>query len=142
MQSLQHAQRIQSSAGCSTSNSFIQAHASRSCRAQQRSDTLTSSSPVCFPTQQSSRARCQIRHVKLSSRRRKSKRHSSSQVIPFTVTADVNTPLETESAIITNYVAETNLPTRTGKYRVRAYRHSVSSRQAQHPGSQAGSVKL
>ena len=123
MQSLQHAQRLLSSSGCSTSGSSAQPHASSCSSLQQRTDIVTVRSHSCRLHVQGHRSSSTFRHVKLSLRRRKSKYRSPSHAIP--VTADVNTPLQTESLIITKYVAETCLPTRTGKYRVRAYRHSV-----------------
>ncbi|KAL0024065.1 hypothetical protein WJX79_002241 [Trebouxia sp. C0005] len=61
----------------------------------------------------------------MPSRRRKSKRQSPLHAISLSVTADGNIPLPTESLVITKFVAETCLPTRTGKYRVRAYTHSI-----------------
>jgi len=126
MQSVQQAQRVLSSAGCSTSGSSAQYHASQTGQLLLRSDSLSTCHHSCGLQNHIQRKTCTFQHHKMPSRRRKSKRQSPLQAIPLSVTADGNIPLSTESLVITKFVAETCLPTRTGKYRVRAYTHSVS----------------
>lgn len=126
MQSVQQAQRVLSSAGCSTSGSSAQYHTSQNGQLLLRSDSLTSCHYTCGLQNHIQRKAWTLQSCKVPSRRRKSKRQSPLHAVPLSVTADGNNPLSTESLVITKFVAETCLPTRTGKYRVRAYTHSVS----------------
>lgn len=121
MRSLQHAQRVVSSAGCSTSGIAPQSHLSRSAQPQRHRDCVhVHRYCSCLEL----RGAHSVRRTTVDSSDHKSSRLSSA--IPC-VRADASDPITTEPLGITNFVAETCLPTRTGKYRVRAYRHSVSA---------------
>lgn len=119
MEALQHAQRVISSAGCSTSGPGPASQHSRSTRPQLHGD--------CLHIHRHSLG-LELRRTqgmrKVSSSSRKS--HRLPTAVPC-VRADVSDPIATEALGITKFVAETCLPTKTGKYRVRAYRHSVST---------------
>lgn len=121
MQSLQHAQRVVSNAGCSTSGTAPQSHLSRSARPQRHRNCLHGHRYCsCLEL----RGAQSVRRTAVDSSNHKSSR--SPTTIPC-VRADVSDPITTGPLGITNFVAETCLPTKTGKYRVRAYRHSVST---------------
>ena len=121
MQSLQHAQRVVSSAGCSTSGFAPQSHLSRSARSQRHKDCLhIQRHCTCLELYESQSVR---RSAPDSSNRKLSKLPTAISC----VRADVRDPTIAEPLGVTKFVAETCLPTRTGKYRVRAYRHSVST---------------
>ncbi|KAL3159185.1 hypothetical protein ABBQ32_011168 [Trebouxia sp. C0010 RCD-2024] len=121
MQSLQHAQRITSSAGCSTSGTAPLPHCPQSARSQVHGDCLYSHRHCAGPELHRADSVCITNR---SAGRRKLPRKPTA--IPC-VRADVNDPIATEPLSITKFVAETCLPTRTGKYRVRAYRHSIDA---------------
>ena len=121
MQSLQHAQRVVSSAGCSTSGTAPQSHFTWSARSQRHRDCLHILRHCsCLEP----RGTHFVRRTAPDSSTHKSSRLPTA--IPC-VRANVSDPITTEPLGITKFVAETCLPTRTGKYRVRAYRHSVST---------------
>ena len=126
MQSVQQAQRVMSSAGCSTSGSSAQYQAPQTGQLLLRSDSLSSYHHTCGLQNHIRRKTWTFQSHKMPSRRQKSNSQSPLHAVPLSVTADGNSPLSTESLVITKFVAETCLPTRTGKYRVRAYTHSVS----------------
>lgn len=119
MQSPQHAQRIRSSAGCSTSGAAPQPQIPRSSRSQLQGDCLLSHRHC--PGLELHWANAVYTRSRDPSNRKLIRRPTA---VPC-VRADVNEPIATEPLSITKFVAETCLPTRTGKYRVRAYRHSV-----------------
>ena len=126
MHCLQHTSRILSGAGCSTSGNLAPSHASPSPRLLLRTDPSTTSSQCCCL--QGHTSTCWFQHAKSSPQRRKAKRRSPIHATPLAITADSSNSIPTESIITTVYVAETCLPTKSGKYRVRAYRHSVSKK--------------
>lgn len=124
MQASPLAQRVLSGASCSTSSTPSYDLAPRSCRLQARAEPVHCADHSCshhIGHKLSSRA---LQHTVLLIRKRKLKGRLSSQAAP-SVTADVSSLNSAESRIVTKYVAETCLPTKTGKYRVRAYRHSI-----------------
>lgn len=121
MQSLQHAQRVVSSVGCSTSGTAPHPQLSCSARSQRHRDCLHIHRHCSYLEL---RGTLSVRRTAPHSSNRKLSRLPTA--IPC-VRADVNDPSSTEPLGITKFVAETCLPTKTGKYRVRGYRHSVST---------------
>lgn len=121
MQSMQHAQRVSSSAGCSTSGTAPQPQISRSARSHLHRDCLSFHRHCPCLELRWSQSVCK---TVWNLRTRNLSRLPTA--IPC-VRADANDPNATEPLSITKFVAETCLPTKTGKYRVRAYRHSVST---------------
>lgn len=116
MHSLQDAQRILSGASCSTSNTASQS------QCKPRSQARTASLPVL---KRYSGMQSHAENFLLSARpilcgNNSSRRSASTLCVRADVSEPAIAPLSS-----TKYVAETCLPTRTGKYRVRAYRHSV-----------------
>lgn len=124
MQSLQHAQRVLSNRGCSTSSTSPQACASMTTR-------FTYSTFPSLVTIASAQD-CVLNVCRQRPGRRRNSRSSARRQARLTAALselepDVDLPLVGNTLVSTTFVAETCLPTRTGKYRVRAYRHSVSN---------------
>ena len=121
MQTLQQVQRILSSRGCSTSGNPPHANSANSSRLACCAYPSTSCSiPAENHVDQVRRQRPGRRRWSLASRH-------PVLIAQSSIETDVDLPLVGDTLVSTRFVAETCLPTRTGKYRVRAYRHSVSS---------------
>ena len=129
MQSLQQAQRVLSSRGCSTSGTPPHVHA---CITSSSSYTACSALLVLSKAGESSHSVRRQRPGRRRTARVTPGRHIRYPAALSEVEADVDLPLVGDTLVSTTFVAETTLPTRTGKYRVRAYRHSVSNKFAVH----------
>lgn len=133
---MQSTQRILSSRDCSTSGSQPQPLVSRNSRLAFGLCAVHSGLTSCRD-----HADLAVQHI--YSRRRASRarrgRQSAACATLSQVNGNVDLPLVGKSLVSTTYVAETCLPTRTGKYRVRAYRHSVNLK---HIGYQQQSAKV
>lgn len=124
MQSLQNAQRVLSSRDCSTSGTSPPLCVSMATRFSCSSFTGS----VLTPTAPGNVQRlCHQRPGRRRSARCHAKKQAVLTVALSNLESNVDLPLVGETLVSTIFVAETCLPTRTGKYRVRAYKHSVSS---------------
>lgn len=124
MQSLQQAQRVLSSRGCSTSGTPPHVHAYI---ASSSSYTACSALLIVSKAGEPSHSIRRQRPGRRRTARATPGRRIRLPAALSEVEADVDLPLVGDTLVSTTFVAETILPTRTGKYRVRAYRHSVSN---------------